>query len=99
MADERVLTTVLHVEGGGDVVDHISISAPTSLNDLAGQLGVTFTTKYRREPWTQAELWRGDLEATVAELREEFPDGDYPLAQHGVDEPCTSYEALRFLER
>jgi hypothetical protein len=99
MADQRLVTTVLHVDGvGGPAVVDCLNTSPMSVGDVAELLGVTFRTEYRREPWTQAELDRGALESEVAKLRGEFPDGDYPVPTHSPDEPCTFCEALRFLE-
>lgn len=100
MADERVLTTVLHIDGGsGKALEHCYIAPGRSVFEWAAEQGVTWTTEYRREPWTQTELDRGKLESTVAQLREEFPDEDYPATTHPADEPCTYCEAIRFLER
>lgn len=97
--DERIITTVLHVEGGrGEPMPPTYIDGSASLREIADQLGVTLRFEYRREPWTQAELDRGDFESRVATLREEFPDGNYPDPIHPADEPCTECEALRWLE-
>lgn len=97
--DQRVLTTVMHVEGdSGESIPFIYIPPGTSLRELAEILGVTLRFEYRREPWTENELRRGDLEATIADLRQEFPAGDYPAPTHSTDEPCTYCEALYFLD-
>lgn len=96
--DERVVTQVLHIDGGtGDMGPHY-IPPGTSVFDWATEQGVKFHFGSRREPWTQAELDRAELEATVADLRTEFPAGDFPSPMHPPDEPCTYCEALRFLD-
>jgi len=96
--DERVVIPVLHVEGGSTAPATLSVAAGSSLRAVADQLGVTLRITHRREPWTQAELDRGILEATIADLRAEFPAGDFPSPVHPADEPCTYCEALRFLD-
>jgi len=99
MLDERVVTPVLHIEGGDKVMDQpVYFPNGRALFEWAAEEGVTFRTEYRREPWTQAELSRGTLEARVAQLREEFPAGDFPAPMHPPGEPCTECEAIRFLE-
>ncbi len=97
--DERVVTTVLHIDGGSPDLGHHYIPPGKSVFEWAAEQGIRFHFDRRTEPWTQAELDRGHLERTVAELREEFPDGDYPSPIHPPDEPCTECEALRFLDR
>jgi hypothetical protein len=97
--DERVVTQVLYIDGGsGDLGPHY-LPPGASILDWAREHGVTFRLDHRTEPWTQAELDRGSLESRVAELREEFPGGDFPSPIHPPDEPCTECEALRFLDR
>jgi hypothetical protein len=99
MADERVVTPVLHIEGGNEVMEGpVYFADGRALFNWASKQGITFRTEYRREPWTEAELRRGDLESRVAILREEFPSGEYPPPMHPVDEPCAECEAIRFLE-
>lgn len=81
--DDRVLTPVLHVEGGSTApVQAITIGPGASLQETAEQLGVSLRITHRREPWTQAELERARLEAEVADLRMEYPAGDYPPPTH-----------------
>lgn len=97
MSEQPITTTILHIEGGHAAAGPLYIAPGTNLAELADRLGVSLRFERRREPFTQADLDRADLEATIAELRAEFPVGDYPAPSHDPDDPCTYCEALRFL--